>query len=1498
MGNGFTTPCLGGGNDHDASASTVRHGTYYVSLFARDNAGNLSVPTPGVSSVEFTVDHSPPSISILAPADGSTVTNILSISGTAKDSKSLETVRLYLYRFSDGQFWDGNAWGGGGSAILPVTVDTNSGAWTSSGNLPSNLSRDPARRLSNGGYNIIAFAVDSAGNQTRSDAVVTVEYFIPVTYTAGSHFDSIPNNNNDNWDNPANWDMGFVPGPEDIAMVPAHAVVFAGTKTVHGLRQTGGEIRGGKILVPENGDFTWGGGTLSTDVTINYGATFRVTGGGAKAIASGRRIENNGDSEWDGTSAISASGGVVFLNNGTITADGNLTFTYYNNGVYPVGTFLNQGTLLKKGAGVLRFTGDYGGWIFTNAASLNITEGAVNLQNENSFLGGSISGAGRLVAEGANLHLNGTTLLDEGTVELESGTLRGAGTFDGTGTFDWSGGTIDGDIVIGETARLRMSERDRVIATGARLRNRGSAVWEAGKIHATGKSRFENSGRLDVVGEVSAPYYNNGAYPRGEFENTGLVTVNSGQTVTFPADYGGWHFNNLGTARVVSGKLVLAGGGVSSNGVFEAQSGSIELGASGEKHLFSGRNSILGGGRMKVAGAELIGENATFTVAAGTTYEHSAGRADGTFAVEGPGTFVWSGGMLNAAMQWSANLKAEISGSEQKVLQAGRITNYGNVVWTGAGTLHAVGQGEFRNEGTFEMQNDSSFYYYNNGVYPVGRFVNTGTLRKTSATGATTFRPDYGGWAFLNTGLIDIQSGTLDLHTEAATLGDKGRFMGAGSVRIIGGNATLAGTNTVENGTVELVDGGLSSSEGRIGGPGAFVWSGGRFNGAINVAATNFAMRGAADKVWTTGSTVRNYGSANWSGLGALRFTGATFLENYGRLDAREDGSLFYYNNGVYPKGAVRNFGVFLKSGGTNNTTLHEDYGGAHFHNQGTIEVQSGRLNLGGGGDWEVGTVVARPGSEINLFSGSFQTLKQNTFAGAISVRGAELVLGGSTNSVTADSSIHLVQGALLGNGLFDGAGALEWSGGRIAANVQIARETSWRIQGSDEKLFQTGTIDLFGKASWTGAGPLKATGAARLNNYGEFALLSDAAFTYYNNGVFPRGRFHNAGLFSKSGSAGISTFSEDYGGWEFSNNGTIQIDAGVLRLVSENIFTNSVVKGAGRIRVDGGAVHFYGNTALEGGTFDLSAGYIDGESVFSGSGTFDWRGGELRGTQTIAPGGRMVLTGGEHVIAGSSALLNNGTLIWTAGPIRGVGQSRLINSGTFQIECDSEFLYYNNGVYPVGLLENKGTIRKSSAMGRTTVREDYGGWKFLNSGMLEVLTGVFSVGPLFEGAPSAQYAFVLAGPESGTQFGSLEFVREAPLGGSLKVALASGYVPTGTNSYALITYPSRNGQFASTEFPPAGSGSAWTLAYGAKQAELKLATLVEARNTSFGRTPDGSFQLSLKGPAGTEAWLQSSTNLVDWMSLQTNKPFSGEIQFVDPTATNRAKFYRTLILP
>src|ERR1035441_2984201 len=120
---------------------------------------------------------------------------------------------------------------------------------------------------------------------------------------------------------------------------------------------------------------------------------------------------------------------------------------------------------------------------------------------------------------------------------------------------------------------------------------------------------------------------------------------------------------------------------------------------------------------------------------------------------------------------------------------------------------------------------------------------------------------------------------------------------------------------------------------------------------------------------------------------------------------------------------------------------------------------------------------------------------------------------------------------------------------------------------------------------------------------------------------------------------------------------------------------------------------------------------------------------------------------------------------------------------------------------------------------------------------------------------------------------------------------------PFNGQSFAIVTYGSESGQFASQQLPALASDWAWQITYGATAVTLNVvhATII----TDATRLANGHFQFSLSGPSATSALIQASTNLVDWTSLQTNVPFTGLLLFDDAQALGYpVRFYRVVMQP
>src|ERR1035441_10258440 len=365
-------------------------GTYYVSAFALDNAGNTSDHLPGVNSTSFTISTTPPTVTITSPLNGITITNQPGgnwFQGTASGNLGIQVgVSLFIRRNSDNLYWTGSGWGNVTNGFISNTYNPGTHTWQRTGALPV-----PGSSLGNGDYHFIAIALDAAGNQQQVDSVVSVDFHPVYVFTAGSYFDSDPNNDNMRWDNPANWDVGSVPTPDARVVINNYTPdntslgsnlklyrldLSAGTLTTAGMLITnlyvsGGALSGGAINLPVGGVFNWSGGIIAGAYNVPTGATVNLTGSADKTMSFATLV-NNGTVIWNGGNIL-ASYGSAISNNATFVIQSS-GFLYGYNGGSPV--FNNNGLLQKtisNGATIISPDLGAGMWTFNQNGTIDVS---------------------------------------------------------------------------------------------------------------------------------------------------------------------------------------------------------------------------------------------------------------------------------------------------------------------------------------------------------------------------------------------------------------------------------------------------------------------------------------------------------------------------------------------------------------------------------------------------------------------------------------------------------------------------------------------------------------------------------------------------------------------------------------------------------------------------------------------------------------------------------------------------------------------------------------------------------------------------------------------------------------------------------------------------------------------------------------------------------------------------------------------------------------------
>lgn len=169
------------------------------------------------------------------------------------------------------------------------------------------------------------------------------------------------------------------------------------------------------------------------------------------------------------------------------------------------------------------------------------------------------------------------------------------------------------------------------------------------------------------------------------------------------------------------------------------------------------------------------GGNYTVTLDSGATV---GGIVLGASSGTSTQTLAWTGGVLRDCVFTLSNRGVlSLSGAANKELADCILNNGGTVIWNDAGALQASMVYSLPPVlitnlagGIFDIQSDADFTFYDPGYggHPTILFYNAGILRKSGGTGAATFADS---WNFINSGLLDVQTGTLAFTGDNTLIG-------------------------------------------------------------------------------------------------------------------------------------------------------------------------------------------------------------------------------------------------------------------------------------------------------------------------------------------------------------------------------------------------------------------------------------------------------------------------------------------------------------------------------------------------------------------------------------------------------------------------------------------------------------------------------------------------------------------------------------------------------
>jgi hypothetical protein len=621
------------------------------------------------------------------------------------------------------------------------------------------------------------------------------------------------------------------------------------------------------------GTLNWTGGVLNARVTVMPGAVVNISGDGGKQTWEGFELINYGTVLWSGTGEIRGvtqywygPGGPVYLRNRpggvvTILGDAPVTagcpggcpgtlltvvneglvvknggtgtttfpFSFINTGTIQVnagtlvfGALTNDGLVQVNAGAALMVQSGQGAGVFQTAAG-----GQLSLSNFTVSPGGGFQGSGTVVLGG---NLNGPLA---GTFTLDSNhTLTGDFTL--IGTLNWTGGVMDARVTVMPGAVVNISgDNAKLVFLGFELINYGTVLWSgAGEIHGYTRYWYEASapvylrnrpgGVISILGDaaVGAGCPGGCAAALPTVVNEGLVVKNGGVgTTTFLF---GFTNTNTGTIQVNAGTLVVSG--LTNDGLVQVNAGAALMVQSGQG---AGVFQTAAGGQLSLS---------NFTVSPGGGFQGSGtvvlggnlnGPLAGTFTLDSnhilagdvtlTGTLNWTGGVLNARVTVMPGAVVNISGDGGKQTWEGfELINYGTVLWSGTGEIRGVTQYWYGPGGPVYLRNRPGGVVSILGDAPVtagcpggcpGTLLvveNEGLVVKNGGAGTTTFP-----YSFINTGTIEVHTGTLYISSLTQTSGSTLLTGGSLSGNLTFTGGTLSGSGII-NGAV-INDGAIVS---------------------------------------------------------------------------------------------------------------------------------------------------------------------------------------------------------------------------------------------------------------------------------------------------------------------------------------------------------------------------------------------------------------------------------------------------------------------------------------------------------------------------------------------------------------------------------------------------------------------------------------------------------------------------------------------------------------
>ncbi len=734
------------------------------------------------------------------------------------------------------------------------------------------------------------------------------------------------------WDTPANWSTGAVPGAGDDVVINA---LNAGAGVTHSQRTTDTvnsitaaapiSISGfGTLSVTgsfsDSSAISLANGTLA-NATIAAGTSITVT---SNSTLSGVTLA--GELVIDGGATVTAQQGLL-LDNGTVQLEGFLTFVG--------GTFTNFATLLVSGSGpqaldgtgrvVFAGSGGQVNQFLSGAGPLTVAAG---VSVSDTTAGGFVGGAGQALtvdgtvtaSAGQGITVAGSSVTNNGPPGASSPSLQA------------NGGALEVTNLQANAGGIAATDNGTLTLDGA-WQNTGAISATASTVNLGGS--FAEAG----IGDFT---------PAASTVNLTGALDNTGATLALDSATGPW---NLAGGTITGGTITTAGSDTLTamrNSTLVGVTLAGELTIDGGATVTARQGLLLDNATVQLQGSLGFGTGFSFPIFATLTLDGAGAQ---TLGGTGQVVFAGSGGQVNQLLSGAGPLTVAAGVSVSDTTAGGFVGSSGQALTVDGTVTASAGQGitvagsSVTNNGppggtTASLQADGAALEVTNLQ---------GNAGGIAASNGATLTLD-GAWQ--NTGAVSETVATIDLRGTFKTSG-LGTLSGSGGAIEFIGTLTNDGTLTLNGGTVNplyFLDGGTING-GTISTPNGTeletTQAGGTLNG-VTLAGTLLTGEFINNFVDVTGGlTLAPAGLVMMEGNSELDFLGSQSLSGGGAVDFADN---LVLANGFNPSGLK---GLYVPDSGDVLTigpgvTVHGDTGfvgstaGGAVTNDGTIAADGG----------------------------------------------------------------------------------------------------------------------------------------------------------------------------------------------------------------------------------------------------------------------------------------------------------------------------------------------------------------------------------------------------------------------------------------------------------------------------------------------------------------------------------------------------------------------------